>query len=140
MRRILLGPCSNKGEDGLQDRGGKRQSRAVNDSTGSAKDLISPGTHSSPASQTHCTSVVDVTVHSNIPIRDFTARNETKEESKQIAGAAIPKTAQPAKRSASSSLRAKALDEESPTIVTPTITTMHQPRPSPSEDAAAMTA
>ncbi len=65
--RILLGPCSDKGEDRLKSGGGKRWSRAVNDSTGSAKDLVSPGTHSTPASQTHRTSVVDVTVHLNIP-------------------------------------------------------------------------
>ncbi len=32
----------------------------------------------------------------------------------------------------------KALDEESPTIVTPTITTTHQSRPSPSENTAVM--
>ncbi len=38
-------------------------------------------------------------------------------------GAAVPKTVQPAKRSASSSLRVKASDEKSPTIVTPIIMT-----------------
>ncbi len=95
--------------------------------------------HSSPASQTHCTSVV-VNMHSNIPACDFTIRNETKEESKQAAGAAAPKTVQLAKHSASSSSQVKALDEESPTIVTPTLTVIHQSRPSPSEDTAVMTA
>ncbi len=77
----------------------------------------------SPAGQAYCTSVVDVNTHSNIPAHDFTTRSETKEESKQTDGAAVPKTAQPAKRLASSSSRVKASDEESPTIVTPTITT-----------------
>ncbi len=124
MPQLLLGPCSNKRENGLEGRGGKRWGRAVNNSTDSAKDLVSSSTHLSPAGQTHCTSVVDVTTHSNIPIRDFITRSETKEESKQTDGAAIPKTAQPAKCSESSSLRAKASDEESPAIVTPTITTM----------------
>ncbi len=93
-----------------------------------AKDLVSSGTHLLPASQTHCTSVVDVTAHLNIPVRDFATRIETKEESKQTDGAAVPKTAQPAKRSASSSPRVKASDEESPTIATPAITTMQTAR------------
>ncbi len=79
--------------------------------------------HLSPAGQAYCTSVVDVTAHSNIPTRNFTTRSETKEESKQTNGAAVPKTVQPAKHSASSSSQVKASDDESPTIVTPIITT-----------------
>ncbi len=83
-------------------------------------------------------SSVDVTAHSNIPTRDFTTRSETKEESKQTDGAAVPKTAQPAKRSASSSSRVKASDEESPTIVTAIITT-RQSGSSVMEDAQTTT-
>ncbi len=123
--RVLLGPHGNKGKDRLKGRGGKRWGQAVNNSTDSAKDLVSSGTHSLPAGQTYCTSVVDVTMHSNIPAHDFTTRNETKEELKQADGAAIPKTVQLAKCLASSSLRVKASDEESPTTVTPTIMTTH---------------
>ncbi len=92
--------------------------------------------HSLPAGQTYCTSVVDVNMHSNIPVHNFTTRYETKEESKQAVGAAAPKTVQPAKCSASSSSQVKASDKESPTIVTPTITT----RPSPSQNATETTA
>ncbi len=84
--------------------------------------------HLSPSNQAHCISVVDVTTHSNIPIHDFATKIETKEESKQMAGAADPRTVQPAKRSASSSLRVKASDEESPATATPTITTMQTAR------------
>ncbi len=131
--QLLLGPCSNERENGLKDRGGKRQGRAVNNSTDSAKDLVSSGTHLSSASQAYDTSVVE-NMHSNIPARDFTTRSETKEESKQAVGAAVPRTAQLAKCSASSSSRVKALDKESPTIVTPTITMMRQSGTSPSEN------
>ncbi len=53
MPQLLLGPCSNEQENGLKNRGGKRWSRAVNDSTDLAKDLVSSGTHLSSASQTH---------------------------------------------------------------------------------------
>ncbi len=102
MTQLLLGPCSNKRENGLESRGGKRWGQAVNDSTDSAKNLVSSGMHSSPASQTHCTSVV-VNTHLNILVHDFTTRNKTKEESKQAVGAAAPKTAQPAKCLASNS-------------------------------------
>lgn len=103
--QFLLGSCSNEQENGLEDRGGKRQGRAVNDSTDSAKNLVSSGTHSLPASQAHCTSVV-INAHSNIPTTfcDLTTETETKEESKQADRAADPGTVQPAKHPASNSL------------------------------------
>lgn len=92
-----------------------------------AKDLVSSGTYLSPASQAHCISVVKF-AHSNIPTRDFTTRPESKEESKQAAGAADPRTAQPVKRSASSSPRVKAGNEKLPTIVAPLSTATPQAR------------
>ncbi len=52
-RQLLLGPCSNERNNGRQGGGGKRRSRAVNDSTDSAKDLVSSGTHVSPAGQAY---------------------------------------------------------------------------------------
>ncbi len=76
--------------------------------------------HSLPASQAYCTSVVNM--HSNIPSRDFTTRNETKEELKQDVG-----TTQPTKRSASNSSRAKAANDKAPTIVSSIITVKISP-------------
>ncbi len=72
MTQLLLGPSCNRGKNGLQDWRGKRWGQAVNNSTDSATDLVSSGTHSSPASQAYCTSVVNT--HSNIPTRWWASR------------------------------------------------------------------
>ncbi len=129
MTQLLLGPCSNKRENRLENRGGKRQSQAVNDSTDSAKDLVSSSTHLLPASQAYCTSVVNM--HSNIPSRDFTTRNKTKEESKQDV-----RTTQLTKFSASNSSRVKAVSDKALTIVPPIIMVIVPP--SDSLEACAM--
>ncbi len=61
-------------------------------------------------------------MHSNIPARDFTTRNKTKEELKQDVG-----ITQPTKCSASNSLQAKAANDKAPTIVPPIITVRAPP-------------
>ncbi len=56
--QLLLGSSPNGGEDQIKSQGGKRWCRAVNNLTRSAKDLVSSGTLSSPASRTYSSSVV----------------------------------------------------------------------------------
>ncbi len=80
-------------------------------------DLVSSGTHITPASQTYSTHVV-INAHSNIPAA-MTSRLETKQES-TVQHAAIVKLL--AKCLASNPSWVKALNNKSPTIVTPIIT------------------
>ncbi len=56
--QLLLGSSPNGGEDQIKSQGGKRWCRAVNNLTRSAKDLVSSGTLSLPASRTYSSSVV----------------------------------------------------------------------------------
>ncbi len=115
---LLLGYASNsRGTNIGNNWGGKRRRQEVNDSTYLAMDLVSSGTHITPASQAHCTSVV-INAHSNIPTI-MTSRLETKQES-TVQHTVIVKL--PAKHSASSPSWVKALNDKSPTIVTPIIT------------------
>ncbi len=121
MPQQLLGQASYTGKaNGIEDREGKRQCQAVSNSTYSAKDLVSSGTLSLPASWTWSTSVV-IHMHLNIPTI-MTSRSETKQESKQRTKVGSNLATQPVKCLVSNSLRAKASDKESPTKATPIIT------------------
>ncbi len=119
MPQLLLGQASNgQSTDIGINRRGKRQRWGVNDSTYLAKDLVSSGTHITPASQTHV--FVVSTTHSNIPATLQTDQKLSKNQTTKQYAAMIVKL--PAKCSASSPLQVKALNDKSPTIVTPIIT------------------
>ncbi len=128
----LLGQPSNSRSNG-DSRGGKRGRREVIDSTYSAKDLVSSGTHTALDKCTHISVVT--TAHSNIPM---TSQSDQK-LSKNHTGSQEPAVVRlPAGPSTSNLLQAKA-NGKSPTIVTPSITALRQSRPSLGEFQAAVT-
>ncbi len=117
----LLAPPSNGRSNG-NSQGGKRGCREVNDSTYSAKDLVSAGTH---VMLDKCTYISVVsTVHSNIPI----TLQSDQELSKDHPGSqdAVIVLRLPAKHLASNLLQAKVANDKSPTIVIPIITVLCQ--------------
>ncbi len=132
MIQHLLGPSSNGRSNG-NSRGGKRGCQEVNDSTCSAKDLVSSGMHVMPDNCTYI-SVVSTT-HSNIPATSQSDQELSKNHPGSQELVVVIKL--PAKCSTSNPLQVKANDEL-PTIAIPIITALRQLRPSLGEFQAAV--
>ncbi len=125
--QYLLGQSSNDRRTIGEDRGGKRGRREVIDSTYSAEDLVSSGTHIVLDKCTYI-SVVS-TAHSSIP-----ATSQSDQElRKNHTGSQEPVVVRlPAGPSTSNLLQTK-VNGKSPTIATPSITAWHQSRPPTTE-------
>ncbi len=129
----LLGPPSNGRSNG-DSQGGKRGCQEVNDSTYSAKDFVSTGTQIVLDKCTY-TSVVSTT-HSNTPTTSQSDQKLSKNHPGSQESVVVIKL--PAEHLTSNPLWAKANDK-SPTIAIPSITALHESRPSLGEFQATVT-